>query len=241
MSKMTGWKGFGPDWKCRNKFQYEVGGEYEEENASLCDRGFHFCESPLDVLNYYPFLNDDAKFNNFAEVEADGVTEQKSGDSKRVASKLKVVADIGIHGLVKAAINYVREAVKENKATTGYRAHSATTGYRAHSATTGDLAHSATTGDLAHSATTGDFAHSATTGNDAHSATTGKNSIAAAIGIDSRAKAEIGGWIVLTEWEETDDEWRIKDIRGSRVDGEKVKPGVFYVLRNGEFIEAGKE
>jgi hypothetical protein len=49
---MKAYKGFDKDLKCRG-FQYEVGKEYETENAKLCDTGFHACENPLNTLNYY--------------------------------------------------------------------------------------------------------------------------------------------------------------------------------------------
>ena len=245
---ITGYKGFGPDWKCRD-FQYEVGGEYEEDRASICDCGFHFCESPFDVLNHYPFINSEAKFNRFADIEADGVSDaRRPEDSKRVSTKLKVVAEIGIPGLVKAAINFIRATASKETATTGDFAHSATTGYFAHSATTGDFAHSATTGYRAHSATTGDKAHSATTGYKAHSATTGdkahsavsgKECIAASLGINGRASGSLGCWIVLADWDCVDGEWKIQSVKTALVDGEKIKPDVFYTLQKGEFVAVG--
>lgn len=49
--KMKGFKGFDENLKCRG-FQFQIGGEYEEEKAKACNYGFHFCENPLDVFNY---------------------------------------------------------------------------------------------------------------------------------------------------------------------------------------------
>ena len=46
---MKAYKGFGKDLKCRD-FQYEIGKEYTEESASLCNSGFHACEFPLDCF-----------------------------------------------------------------------------------------------------------------------------------------------------------------------------------------------
>jgi hypothetical protein len=130
-----------------------------------------------------------------------------------------------------------------HSATTGYSAHSATTGDCAHSATTGNYAHSATTGNYAHSATTGYYAHSATTGNSAHSATTGKSAhsavkgeqcIAASFGMEGQAKGSIGNWLVLAEWVNG----KIKAMGIAHIDGNKIKADVFYVLKNGKFVEA---
>lgn len=48
-----GFKGFGKDLKCRD-FQYEIGKEYNQEGKiKCCNNGFHFCENPFDVFEYY--------------------------------------------------------------------------------------------------------------------------------------------------------------------------------------------
>ena len=49
------YKGMNKDMTCRG-FQYEIGKEYETNSAKACTSGFHACEYPLDVLNYYPPL-----------------------------------------------------------------------------------------------------------------------------------------------------------------------------------------
>lgn len=52
MTTMKAYKGFNRDMTCRD-FQFEEGKTYEEENAKLCDSGFHACVDPLDCFNYY--------------------------------------------------------------------------------------------------------------------------------------------------------------------------------------------
>ena len=181
---MKGFKGFDKDLKCRDQ-QYVVGETIMFNGEPLlCSAGLHFVEHPLDALSYYK-PNDGSRY---AEIEADGVTNQKKEDSKRVATSLTVRTEIKIPSLVRAAVQFVFDQVKPSA---GYSAHSATTGYSAHSATTGDYAHSATTGNGAHSVTTGESAHSATTGNSAHSATTGNSAHSATTG-DSAHSATTG-------------------------------------------------
>ena len=150
---MKGYKGFDKDLKCYGGYQYEIGRTETTDEAVLCKTGFHFCERPLDVFRYFAPTG-----NRFCEIEAEDVSpETEERDTKRVAKKLTVKGEIGVAGLVKAAVNIGIEEAKSK--TTGHRAHAATTGNYAHAATTGNYAHAATTGDMAHAATTGDMAH----------------------------------------------------------------------------------
>ena len=230
---MKMYKGFDKDLKCRD-FQYEVGKTYTEDEAKLCEAGFHACEHPLDCLSYY-----NPGESRYCEVDLDDVTDERKDDSKRVGKKITVQGEIGIAGLVKAAVNIGIEEAKSK--TTGYRAHAATTGYRAHAATTGDWAHAATTGYGAHAATTGYGAHAATTGYGAHAEVAGKESVAVAIGIRSKAKGALGCWIVCAEWIEECDGNYIKEVKAALVDGEKIKADTWYKLKNGDFVEVNDE
>ena len=105
---MNVYKGFDKDLKCRG-FQYELGKTYEEDSAYLCDCGFHACEDPIDVFGYYPPAG-----SRYCEVELEGVADQKdNSDTKRCGSKITIGAEIGIPGIVKAHVEYVKERVKE--------------------------------------------------------------------------------------------------------------------------------
>ena len=101
---MKMYKGFDKDLKCRD-FQYEIGKTYEKPTAELCEKGFHACEYPLDVFEYYAPGN----MSRYCEVDLDDVSDQMSGDSKRCGKKIAVKAEIGIAGLVSAQIQYVKE------------------------------------------------------------------------------------------------------------------------------------
>ena len=97
---VIGYKGFDKDWKCRD-FQYEVGNDYETEEATLCKKGFHFCENPHDVFNYYA-----PGRSRFAVVEAQDATDEKEeNDSKRVCKKIRIKAEISVSQLCKMAVS----------------------------------------------------------------------------------------------------------------------------------------
>ena len=283
MEKIIGYKGFGKDFKCRDK-QYKVGKTYKESTATICESGMHFCTIPFDVFKYYAPNTE----NHFALVEAYADCPKSNDDSKRCTTKLKIVKELSpkemIEEQAKFSSNFVTMGYQSHSATTGdyshsattgrqshsattgYQSHSATTGYQSHSATTGRQSHSATTGYQSHSATTGDYSHSATTGRQSHSTTTGdqshsattgrqshsattgdyshstttgRQSIAAALGINSSAAAALNEWIVLADWrKDPDGNYKLHGGKWLKVDGEKIKPNVFYTLVNGEPVEA---
>ncbi len=207
---MKCYKGFDKDLKCRN-FQYEIGKEYEEERAENCDTGFHACENPLDVFGYYVPAG-----SRYCEVELDA-NDQKSDDSQRVGKKISIKAEIGIAGIIKAGVEYIKDQVNwddDKKSNTGDQSAATNTGNRSAATNTGDR--SAATVE-------------------------GKESVAMAIGYNSKAKGSLGCFIVLAECKEMGGEYHIVDVKSAKVDGEKIKPDTFYKLINGEFVEADKE
>ena len=227
---MKMYKGFDKDLKCRD-FQYEIGKTYEEPTADLCSSGFHACEYPLDVFGYYA----PDKMSRYCEVDLDDLSNKKSNeDSKRCGKKIAVKAEIGIAGLVKAAVEYTMEkAIPENSehATGEYGAASATGEYGAASATGLHGAASAT----------GEYGAASATGWHGAASATGEESVAAALGIDCKAKGVLGCWLVLAEWAQDDEYNRHRtDVQCFKVDGETVKPDTFYLLKNGELVEASE-
>ena len=99
------YKGFDKDLKCRD-FQYEIGKEYTHDGpVKACESGFHACEAPLDVLRYYGIKDG----NRFCEVEQSGALSSDDDDTKVASSKIKIEAEIGLPGLVKAHFEYTKE------------------------------------------------------------------------------------------------------------------------------------
>ncbi len=107
---MKAYKGFDKDLKCRG-MQYEVGKEYEMTGEVVCcNSGYHACEAPMDVWKYYPPTT-----SRYCEVEQSGYMSRDSDDTKVASNKIKIGAEIGIKGIIKAQIEYVRERAKNGK------------------------------------------------------------------------------------------------------------------------------
>ena len=211
------YKGMDRDMKCRG-FQYEVGKEYETDRAEACECGFHACEYPLDVFNYYAPAN-----SRYFEVEQSGQLSRSDGDSKVASTKIKIGAELNIAGLVKAAIEYTREKSAEE-----IGGHA--TGYQGAASATGDRGAASATGDQG---------AASATGYQGAASATGKASVALAAGIEGKAMGALGCAICVVERGEWDGEtYPILSIKAAIVDGEKIKPGVYYTLKNGEFVEA---
>ena len=73
------------------------------------------------------------------------------------------------------------------------------------------------------------------TGDRGAASATGDESVALSTGYMGRAKAASGSWIVLAE---RDDNGHILGMRCAKIDGEVLKPNIFYTLLDGEFVEA---
>ena len=168
MKTITAYKGFSLDWKC-NGYQFEVGKSYEHEGTvKRCESGFHSCEYPLDVFNYYA-----PGESQFAVVEASGsIDREEDGDTKLAAGRLHIKAQIQFPDLVAAAIKWVKERCDPVKAQ-----HSR--------------------GDRSASSATGDRSASSATGSRSANSVEGKNAVAMNIGVYGRAKAGNDGAIVL--------------------------------------------
>ena len=223
---MKCFKGFDKDLKCRD-FQYEIGKEYTEEKANICNYGFHACEFPMDVFGYYPPSD-----SRYCEVDLEANDQKSSDDSKRVGKKISMKAEIGIAGIIKAGVEYIKEQVNwEDDKTTN-------TGYQSAATNTGDQSAATNTGDQSAATNTGNQSAATNTGYQSAAIVEGKESIALATGINSKAKGKIGCFIVLAEWKEIDNEYHIVDVKSAKVDGENIKEDTFYTLKDGKFVEA---
>ena len=211
---MKGYKGFNKGLVCRGK-QYAENTVFEEEKAVICHSGMHFCENPLDVLDYYPLLDDNCEPNEFAEVEALAAVD--TDDRKKyTTTKLRIGAKLSFAGLVKASVDFMMLSCGKAKKK--------------------DYAQMASSGDYAQMASSGYYAKMASSGDYAQMASSGKHSVVAAIGYNSIAKAAKGSWITLSEWV-LDDEGNLIPalVKTRKVDGKHLKADTWYKLKNGKF------
>ena len=103
-NKITAYKGFDKDFKCRG-FQYEVGKDYKmDEDIKCCQRGFHACESPFEVFDYYDMLS-----SRFAVVELSGTIDKETKSTKICSSNIKIKAELNIADIVKLGIEWIKD------------------------------------------------------------------------------------------------------------------------------------
>jgi hypothetical protein len=211
---ITAFKAFDKDLKCRG-FQYEVDKTYKHEGQVVpCESGFHFCENPLDVLDYYPL--DTA--TRFAVVKASG--QIKTEGNKSASAEISISAELKFPQFVVAAVDFIKSACNfESKpagtasgdssklAASGDYSQLAASGYSSQLAASGDYSKLAASGYSSKLAASGDYSQLAASG---------ENSIAAAISCGCTAKAGIGGCIALR--------WN---------DGGRPRLAVAYVGENG--------
>ena len=211
---MKVYKATDKDMKCRG-FQYTLGKTAEVDgDIELCERGLHACEMPLDVLGYY--VPGDG--SRYFEAELDEVSNKKSDDTKRVGKKLTLSAEIGIPGLVKAQVEYVKaqcdfdNAIK--KADAEKKNHA--------------------TGERGAASATGWSGAASATGESGAASATGKGCVAMTTGFYGRVMGGRGNAIVCVERKNNGG---IATILSGIVDGETLKPGVWYTVKNGKWTE----
>ena len=214
-NKIISYKGFDENMQCRG-FQYEVGKEYEMDgDIKCCERGFHACESPLEVWDHYDMLA-----SRFAKVEQSGKIDKEENSTKVCSSKIKISAELKLADIIKLGVEWIKDVTSPSKVKA-----------------TGELNDNG--GDSAKIGSSGDSAKIGSSGNSAKIDSTGEDSVIMCAGRNSRAKAKVGSWITLAEWVWNDDKERYvpKCVKTEYVDGERIKADTWYQLKNGEFVE----
>ena len=291
-NKIVAYKGFDKDFKCRD-FQYEVGKTYEMDgNIKCCDRGFHACESPMEVFDHYDMLS-----SRFAEVEQSGKIDKEDNSTKVCSSRIKIKAELKLADIINLGVEWLKEITAPSKikannssndgnsakigssgdyaqiGSSGYYAQIGSSGYSAKIGSSGNYAQIGSSGNSAKIGSSGDYAqigssgyyakigssgNSAQIGSSGNSAqigssgdsaqigssgdsakidSSGQNSVIMCAGYNSKAKAAIGSWITLAEWERIEGVWKPICVKTEQVDGEHIKADTYYKLINGKFEE----
>jgi len=328
--KIIAYKGFDKNLKCRD-FQYEVGKEYEMDgDIKCCERGFHACESPLEVFDHYDMLT-----SRFAKVEQSGDIDKEENTTKVCSSKIKVKAELKLADIINLGVEWIKDVTSSAKlkketdlndngnnsaqigssgdyaqigssddyaqigssddyakigssgdyakigssgdyakigssgyyakigssgyyakigssgdsakigssgdsakiGSSGYYAQIGSSGDYAQIGSSGDSAKIGSSGDYAKIGSSGYYAQIGSSGDYAQIESTGKHSVVMAAGNNSIAKAKIGSWITLAEWDCINGVWIPICVKTEQVDGERIKADTFYKLVNGEFKE----
>ena len=242
---MKAYKGFDKNLRCRG-FQYEVGKEYKTDRAEVCKCGFHACQAPLDVFDYYGPAD-----SRYCEVEQDGHI--VADGNKQASTKLKVVAEIGIAGLVKAHIEWIKVAtinkVKDlvdrvigssgddaQIGSSGNCAQIGSSGYDAQIGSSGNDAQIGSSGDGAQIGSSGNDAQIGSSGNDAQIDCKGNDAVVACAGVNAAVCAPLGAWVCLPEYKSIDGKYKCVDMRAFKIDGKQYPADKYLILKDGKVV-----
>nr|DAE46549.1 MAG TPA: hypothetical protein [Caudoviricetes sp.] len=172
---MKGYKGFNPDFTCKEK-QYRENEIFEEDCAKICEKGMHFCENPFDVLDYYDLIRADGTPNEFAEVEA--LDDPKSDDNRKFCTKkLKIGVKLGLSGFIKACVDFALEKtvgeMPSANVRSRYGAQIGSSRYGAQIGSSRDCAKIGSAGNNAQIGSSGDCAQIGSAGNNAQIGSSG--------------------------------------------------------------------
>ncbi len=197
---VTCFKGFDANWQCRG-FQYAVGRTYTHKGkVKACNAGFHACEYPLNVFDYYAPAG-----SRFALVEQSGEVSRDGSDTKAASSRITIKAELDIVGLVKAAIEWTtsrcapidpesparstgyRGAASSTgdqgaASSTGYQGAASSTGHRGAASSTGHQGAASSTSDRGAASSTGDRGAASSTGDQGAASSTGYQGAASSTG-----------------------------------------------------------
>ena len=220
---ISSFKGFDQNLQCRG-YQFEIGKTYEHEGeVEACKGGFHACEHPLNVFDYYP-----PSSSRYARVVQTGPLSRNGDDTKVASAKITIEAELRLPDLVQEAVKWVFDRAKwvGGSVATGVNEAATASGTRGAATASGDQG-AATASGYQGTATASGYQGAATA--------SGKHSVAIATA-GGKARADESGAIVLVS---RNDGGEIIHIRAAKVGGiEGIRPNVWYSLdNNGEFVE----
>ena len=205
---IVAYKAFDKNFRCRD-FQYEVGKEYEiKGEIKCCERGFHACESPMEVFDYYDMFN-----SRFAEVEQSGQIDKEDDNksTKICSSRIKIKAELKLADIINIGIEWLKGIISSSKVKADIDLNDNGCYY-------------------AKIGSSGDSAQINSTGEYSVIMCAGKNSAA-------KAKAgswiTLSEWV----YDEEKGITIPKCVKTEYVDGKRIKADTWYQLKKGKFIE----
>ena len=242
---ITSYKAFDKNMKCRG-FQYEVGKEYEMDGEiKCCNRGFHACKSPIEVWDYYDMLN-----SRFAEVEQSGKIDKEEKSTKVCSSHIKIKEELKLADIINVGVEWLKDITSPSKIKMDEALNNngdrnkkiASSGDYAQIGSSGDCAQIGSSGYSAKIGSSGYSAQIGSSGDSAKIDSTGEDSVIMCAGNSSKAKAKIGSWITLAEWEWSDEKKRYVPVcvKAEYVDGENIKADTWYQIKNRKFVEVNE-
>ena len=173
------YKGFDKNLRCRD-FQYKIGGIYEMDGEiKVCNRGFHACESPFDVFDYYTMID-----SRFCEVEQDGNISKEDRGTKICSSKIKIKAELKLADMINLGIEWLKEITLPEKIKTSIKDNSS--GNYAKIGSSGDDAKIGSSGDGAQIGSSGDDAKIGSSGYGAQIGSSGDDAKIGSSGYDAQ-------------------------------------------------------
>ena len=171
------YKAFDENMQCRG-FQYEVGKEYDMDgDIQCCKRGFHACESPMEVWDYYDMLT-----SRFAEVEQSGKISTGTDSTKICSSHIKIKAELKLADIINIGVEWLKDLTAPSKVkadgaelndngvrgakigSSGDYAKIGSSGDSAQIGSSGDSAQIGSSGDSAQIGSSGDYAQIGSSG-----------------------------------------------------------------------------
>ena len=271
-NKIISYKGFDENMQCRGfqyevGKEYKMDG-----NIKCCDRGFHACKSPMEVWDYYDMLKSRyAEVEQSGKIDTEENSTKVCSSRIKIKAELKLadIINIGVEWLkditspskVKkdGALNDNGDRKKQigssggyaqigssgeyaKIGSSGYYAQIGSSGGYAQIGSSGYYAQIGSSGGYAQIGSSGDYAQIGSSGEYAQIGSTGEDSVIMCAGNSSIAKAKVGSWITLAEWEWSDKKKRNVPVcvKTEYVDGENIKADTWYQLKNGKFVEVNE-
>ena len=185
---MRYFKAFHPGMICNGK-QYAENTTYEEQGADKCCKAgvMHFCETPLDCLDYYSLIDSDGKIVEFAEVEP--LDKVLTDGNKRATKKLHIGAKLSLKEIINAQVDIQIDKGTSELVASGNGSQFAALGYDSQLVALDYDSQLAALGDGSKLVASGNGSQFAALGNGSKLVASGNGSQFAALGYDSQLVA----------------------------------------------------